>query len=281
MKTLEFNNNIATLDLSTLERTASYEMAKGGLPKNRPIEHFKLVTDLQSNIKKNTKLESKIDVIYTSERQTMQIMHNKADGECPIEKYLLQRVVTKLLISDESKEFQAAVGVSYTDRGIQLVFGTHVNVCSNLMIWGPNFMSTYGTNKVGFSIMMDAFDDWMKRFQEKRSKDMEIIEALQKRKVEENELFEVLGRLIHAAEKNNSLKSDDSSLNVSQTLRLIDNYENRDLTKKTVTAWDITNWGTNNLKPDQDGGDLTSIYNTTHKFSNVIAKHLIPEINLN
>ena len=42
-----------------------------------------------------------------------------------------------------------------------------------------------------------------------------------------------------------------------------------------------SNWGTNNLKPQLDGGDLTSIYNTTHKFSNVIAKHFLLDLNLN
>ena len=132
METLTFENNIATLDLPTLERTAKYEMARGGLPKNRPTEHFKLISDISSNIEKNTKLETKIDVIYTSERQAMQIMHDKTDGDCPIEKYLLQRITTKLLVLDGQKETTAAVGVSYTDKGIQIVFGSQVNVCSNL-----------------------------------------------------------------------------------------------------------------------------------------------------
>ena len=281
MNTLKFKSNVAELDLPTLERTVKYEMGKGGLPKNRPIEHFKLITDLQNNIQDNTKLEAEIDTIYTSERQAMQIMHDGDKENCPIEKYLLQRIATKLTVDDKNKGYKAAVGISYTDRGIQVAFGTHVNVCSNLMVWGPNFMSTYGGNKVGFSIMMDAFDDWMKRFQEKRESDYEIIKALQNREVKENEMFEVLGRLIHAAERGNGPKSDGSSLNVSQTLRLIDNYETERQGKDKITAWDITNWGTNNLKPHLDGGDLTSIYNTTHKFSNVIAKHFLEDINLN
>ena len=281
MSTLKFKGNVATLDLPTLDRTVKYEMAKGGLPRNRPIEHFKLIRDIQSNIKDNTKLDSTIDTIYTSERQAMRVMYEGDPEDCPIENYLLQRVVTKLLINDDSNGFRGAVGISYTDRGIQLAFGTHVNVCSNMMIWGQNFMSTFGTNKVGFNVMMDAFDDWMKRFDEKRNQDMNIIKALKKRKVKENEMFEILGRLIHAAERGNSSKSDGSSLNVSQTLRLIDNYEKERQGKDTITAWDITNWGTNNLKPDQDGGDLTSIYNTTHKFSNVIAEHFIKDLILN
>ena len=281
MSTLKFKGNVATLDLPTLDRTVKYEMAKGGLPRNRPIEHFKLIRDIQSNIKDNTKLDSTIDTIYTSERQAMRVMYEGDPETCPIENYLLQRIATKLLISTKGNEFKAAVGISYTDRGIQLAFGTHVNVCSNMMIWGQNFMSTYGKDKVGFNVMMDAFDDWMKRFDEKRKQDMEIINALKKRKVKKNELFEILGRLIHAAVRGNSSKSDDYSLNVGQTSRLIDNYEKERQGKGTITAWDVTNWGTNNLKPDQDGGDLTSIYNTTHKFSTVIANHFIKDLILN
>ena len=174
MNTLKFKNNIAELDLPTLEKTVKYEMAKGGLPRNRPMEHYKLITSLKDNIQDNTKLEAKIDTIYTSERQAKQIMFN-GEGECPIENYLLERVVTKLLVEDKVKGYKAAVGLSYTDRGIQVAFGTHVNVCSNLMVWGDNFMSTFGSNKVPFDIMMDAFDDWMKRFQEKRESDHSII----------------------------------------------------------------------------------------------------------
>ena len=180
MNTLKFENNIAELDLSTLERTVKYEMAKGGLPVNRPMEHYKLITSLKDNIQDNTKLEAKIDTIYTSERQAKQIMFD-GKGECPIENYLLERVVTKLLVEDKHKGYKAAIGLSYTDKGIQVAFGTHVNVCSNLLVWGPNFMSTFGANKVKFSIMMDAFDDWMKRFQEKREQDYSIVKALQKK----------------------------------------------------------------------------------------------------
>lgn len=278
MDTFNFENKITTLSLPVLKNTLRAEMAMGGLPKNRPIEHYKLIENVCQNVIDNTEITPKIDVIYASEKEAKRFLHNPEDGPCPIEKYLLERITTKILIADKDKETKAAIGISYSDLGIQLVFGTHVNVCSNLMVFGSNFISTYGKNKVEFNIMMDVFDDWMRRFQEKREKDLHIIKALKRERVEENEMFEILGRLIHSAEKNNLCKSDESSLNVSQTLRLIDNYENRDLTKTKITAWDIVNWGTNNLKPEENAKDLTTIYPTTYKFTNAIAKHFIGEM---
>ena len=50
-------------------------------------------------------MEAKIDTIYTSERQAMQIMHDGDKENCPIEKYLLQRIATKLTVDDKNKGY--------------------------------------------------------------------------------------------------------------------------------------------------------------------------------
>jgi len=281
MDKIEFKDGVGIVDLPTLERTARYEGIRGNLPKTRPIEHHQLIRNVLDNIKSNISHGVVTDPIYASERQAMRVMWNGEKEECPVENYLIQRLVTKIMIGDTEKGLNSAVAISYTEKGIQIAFGTNVHSCTNLMIWGQNLMSTFGHNKVNYDAMMDAFDDWMKRFEEKRAFSLDVIAQLKKRKVKEPELFEMLGKLIYEAERSNYSGGNGSSLNVSQTLRLIDNYEKEREEKKVVTAWDICNWGTNGLKPEQDAKDLTQIYDTTHKFSNTIAGHFLPELNLN
>ena len=278
--TINFDDNLAVIDHNTLKKTADYEMARGGLPKSRPIEHHQLITDIVDGIESKTTKKAKVGEVYATERQSMMVGWKASMGACPVDKFLLQRIVTKININDTDTKngLNSAVAISYTEKGIQLAFGTNVHACSNTMIWGDNFMSTWGSNRTEYQAMIDAFDSWMMNFDDKRLRNMEIIQQLKNRLVKESEMFEFLGHLIYEAERANTSK-EIAPLNVSQTLRLIDHYE---VVKdgNPVTAWDITNFGTNDLKADRHAKDLTQIYDTTHKFSNRIAEHFL-DINLN
>lgn len=285
METINFVDGLAELNLSTLQRSTSYELAKGGLPKNRPTEHYQLINDLSSLIKDNTKLTTELESIYATEKNSLRVMYKGDKDKCPVENYLIQRIFTKInIVEPNQKNINVAIALSYHEMGIDIAYGINVSVCKNLLIFGQNHLSTYGHNKIPYNKVLDVIDDWLKRYEEKKQYDYNIVETLQKRKVKDKELFEILGKLIYQAERNNTYHQNGSSLNVSQTLRLIDNYNIKFIDtdkKRTITAFDLLQWGTNNLKPNQDGKDLTKIIDTSNKFSNFIVTELCPEINLN
>lgn len=284
MKLLNFKDSVAELDLPTLNNTAKYQGVKGNLPKSRPIEHAQFLHEIIENIERNTNLKTELSPIYASERQAMRVMWEGDPAACPVENYLIQRIATRIQLKDNFNKMNSSVGISYTEKGIQICYGINVQVCSNMLIWGGNLMSTFGQNKMPYDRMLDAFDDWMLRHEEKRDKNKEIIIALKNREVSDQELFEVLGKLAYSAERSNHIGGNGSSLNNTQVSRLIDNiYDEGTANGELVTrsAWDLTQWGTNNLKADQEARDLTKIYDTTHKFSNTIVEQFLPEINLN
>lgn len=281
---LKFENNLAEINLDTLKSTASYEMARGGLRKSAPIEHHELIHNLCSKVLAITKFKPVLDTIYATEKNTLRVMWKGKKEECPVENHLVQRILTRIdIIEPDQKKLNVSIAVAYHETGIQIAYGTNVQVCKNLLIFGSNRVSTYGQDKVPFDKLMDVIDDWLRRYDEKKERDYDIIEVLQKRKVKDTELLTILGKLIYQAERNNTFHKNGAPLNVSQTLRLIDNY-NIEITNKiskSITAFNLLQWGTNNLKPNQDGRDLTQTIDTSNKFSNFIVKELCPEINLN
>lgn len=290
--TIKFQENLTELDLPTLKKTVSYELAKGGLKKSAPLEHHQLIDQFKSLISSNTKFQPVLEPIYATERNTLRVMYKGDKEKCPVENYLIQRIFTKINIQEENqKKLNVAIAISYHEKGIQVAYGVNVSICKNLLIFGSNRMSTYGGDSIKYDKMYDVLDDWLKRYEEKKERDYNIVETLQRRKVNSDELFVILGKLIYEAERNNTVHKNGASLNVSQTLRLIDNYnliykggpkiEDVGKAAKPVTAFDILQWGTNNLKPNEDGRDLTQLIDTSNKFSNFIVKELCPEINLN
>ena len=50
MKTLTFEELVASVDRDTLAQTAKLELVNGGLPKSRPVEHFQLLNDIEDII---------------------------------------------------------------------------------------------------------------------------------------------------------------------------------------------------------------------------------------
>lgn len=282
MNTLKFENGNAVIELKDLEKTLKLELATGGLKKSAPVEHFTLLNGLMSMaehdtevgtflsqtewgnfgtqvshssmaIVKNPELSFSVDPIHVNDKYANRIQWTGEKDLCPIENYLIKRLVTKINVHRESElEVNQAIAVSYNENGIALAMGTNVKVCSNMNIFGGNLMSTYGANKMPFERMMDLVKHWMQNLNPYHKADMDVIDKLKAISLDSKMVNELLGQLIRQAALSNFTTKIKSPINVTQVCRMIENgseiLTNNDFSN--YTAWDFQNQLTYVLKPN-------------------------------
>lgn len=267
--TLEFENGVAKISLPTLKRTVAYEDARGNLPKVRPIEHVAMLEMIHEMIRnKGISIEEGIDPIYAAESQSMRIGHKDKDQLCPVEKFLIQRIVTKVNFRGND-ELNPAIAVSYTESGIMVSFGVNVRVCTNLSVFGENLWSTFGPNKVPFEKGMEVLAHWLENFNTKVKHDLDIVEKMKQVQIDSIGMDRIIGRLIrNAVLWNSGDKSVNAPLNVTQVHRMIEeghkffNAENRE----NVNLWEMTNFGTAVLKPES--ADMVQLLKNNQSLNN-------------
>lgn len=277
METINFKEGIAKLDLATLQRTVSYEMAKGGLSKTRPIEHHNLISELCDRASNIKGIDLKVDPIYATERQAMRIMHAGNKEDCPVEKYLIQRLTTRIqLISKEDKEMNMAIGLSYNEKGITLAMGPNIWICSNQNVFGNNLMSTYKSNrmdKLPFDKMFQVVESWISNYEEKRNNDYGKIELMQNTIVERGSIPLLYGELIKSAVLFNMNAVDNSPMNITQVTDFIRQSKSEEYevpVTENVKVWDLAQMGTAVLKPHRN--DFTTSYQSLNNFNNFLLK---------
>ena len=238
------------INRETLRSTARYELAKGGLRAVAPVEHFMLLDKIEEMVYKHTGITPVQEPITIEQNQSLRLMWNGAKDQCPTQNYLIQRATTKLNINHPSDtEHNMTVGVSYSEKGIQVAFGTNVRVCSNLSVFGENVFSTWGDKaaRVPFDKGMELLEKWVGNYAELRDRNGNIIKRLKEIEVAPERVEQLFGKLIrNAVMWNAGQKQYDTPFNVTQVHRMIEQgYANPTAT----TAWDITNWGTEVNKP--------------------------------
>ena len=284
-KTISFESGYAILTLEDLSKTIRLELATGGLPKNRPIEHFQLIENIQRKTQDainqsivKTETESNdphlpedltasdqlvttpepsysvgIEPIYISEKHAKRMLWIGEKDKCPIDKYHIERVVTRIIIRDSKNEtLDQAIAISYTENGISVAIGVNVRTCCNMNIFGSNIVSTYGPNRVPYDKLWEIICLWSQNLFSIWKSDIEVIQRLQSIQMDRKITDELIGRLIRKAVLQNHGEKMNSPMNVTQVCRFIEQgaeiLSKEDFTN--FTAWSFTNHMTAVLKPD-------------------------------
>ena len=280
MQTFNFDKGIVEIDNDTLKRTADYELAKGGLPNSRPIEHHAFIETVGNILADRTGMSVTPDSIIIPERHAARVMYKGDKALCPVENYLVQRVLTSLNISVGDDDYGLSVGINFNEKGIEVVYGTKVFVCSNLNIFGKYRIRTYGADKIDYTHTVSLLEHWADNYMSKFESDIRIIDNLKNQKINSEDYHQILGKLIKNAGLSVNNKSIDAPMNVTQTLRMIEESFNSSTNPlpqgffegntEECSLWDMTQWGTAILKPNSN--DVMSVYSHNHKFNDFMLK---------
>lgn len=280
---LNFDKGYVEMDLETLRRTISMELATGGLPKSRPINHFEFIDAVIDIAKKKIApgVAVKVDNIIASEAQAKRLLWAGEKDKCPVEKYYIERLVAKIrfvMEEDEQLGISMALAISFNEQGIAVAFGPEVRICSNQNIFGDNMICTYGDRKMPYDKILEVIGVWMDEFKVKREQDMGMITKLRGITVYENDFFQIIGKLfVNAVGYNSGDKELDAPLNQTQVANMVREYitwlgENptEEGGVADMSLWDVTNFGTMTLKPDS--ANMTTLLQDIRGLNNFLLK---------
>jgi len=274
---LSFTEN-SQINLTTLSNSAIDQLATGGFKPSRPIEHHAFIKWVNHQLEKQFG-STIIEPISISKNHARRInFKGKPEDLCPINQVLITRLVTRIFVPNRSlsvanESLIPAIAISYSDQGIDVAFGSNVFACSNMNIFGSTFFSTYGHNKMNFENLKTMIKSKIMLLDEINNDNSVIVHNLNDITLNEERVRITLNKLFETAVIANMNRStQESILNVTQVIRMQEEVLKRRVIKQVndqpFTAWDLTQAGTEHLKPLSN--DMLTLYPTITKFNKFI-----------
>lgn len=269
IKDIKFEDGLIKLTLPELKTTLTESQIGYG----NKMDHFNFIENIQ-NIAKENNLETEIGDIFVrtggpSQFANVSLVKREAERYItnnPLEAYVMRKLVTKLDFPQfNNTEMKLSIGIGYNQKGYQVAFGTNVNVCNNMCIWGDNYLQTYGPGKLAFDLVFQRLNDWMSLANEKWKQYLEFVNKLKERKLAENLIFAFLGYLLNKA----VINEEQDVFTVTQVSKMT-----RNLVKNGGNdAWQLYNAGTNVLVPSSSR-DFEPIYRQNREFAREIVEFI-------
>lgn len=289
--------NVKDVSLELLSQSLMITDAKGQPPKNRPIQSWELIQSI-TDMATAAKLDVEVAHIYVPKKDSTPVIRKEekelySQGDnIPIGKWLFNKLAVLIKIHHpQDTDTVTALAASYHDKGIQIVWGQNVNVCSNMCVFGGNTVHTFGEERMPFEKIQEILHKWIGEFEIKRALDLSIIRAMKEHVIDEfsieHFLDAMVGRMYRNAVKCVYLGSGRSVFNITQCSSFVQEMEQKlteyrerlveyddavegikeegselltpeSLTKPVLTLWEIYNWGTEILKPENT--DVANVY---------------------
>lgn len=190
-------------------------------------------------------------------------------GKGALETHLLRRVFGKITFPDYADEGHGSgIALNFHQSGLEMAYGNNVWVCSNLNIYGQNFVRTYGENSVHRDKMFEVMENWIHKLDDFRKNDLRVIECMQETRVVNGHA--VIGLLLEEAVKQAYIDSKhDAPLNIGQcsvfTRNVLKDY--KEVLNAPISVYSMQNIASNIIKPHNSGAtDLLLQGNSIGRF---------------
>lgn len=268
---LDFEKSkVQTITLEQLEDTMHENRGDDNTPMHG-IYHFALIHQLLDMCEKHGYDTELYDLFATNnkDKQTPGVSLNdklqEKYGARAVKATTLRRVYANIRIKNfDDESMTTNLALSYTQRGIQVGFGTNVKVCKNQNMLGDGcFASDYATKnhyandpyKTDLKGILAKVETWLTDAEHIVITDREEIERMKKAVITPDDLYKILGLLftIRVATDTNvkeiKYKGDTYPLNQSQLVKFDTDLLIQQKEKGQITAWDFYNAATNLYKP--------------------------------
>ena len=187
-------------------------------------------------------------------------------GERAVEAHTLRRVYANIRIKDfDDDELTTNLAVSYTQKGIQVGFGTNVQVCHNQnMLGNGQFVSDYSVNghytsgenyKTNLAGIFERIGTWLTDAEHINIRDRETIERMKNTIITAEQLYTILGVLLtirvasDTQVKSIKYKGGVYPLNQAQMTKFTESLLVKQQELGRISAWDFYNCATELYKP--------------------------------
>ena len=290
---MELNSNIPVLNevdftqkgalkfnFETLKNTANEQLARGGMPPTRPVEHWQFFQYTKQLLEDSTSMGVDMSPIYITPNHAKRVMWKGAKNEpVPVQHLLVTRAVVLLRSTIQAEvageQVSPTIAISYNERGLEVAFGENVWACTNMNIFGGTRFSTYGQNKRDYNHLKDLLKEYTSTTKDRHERNVNTIGKLADVTMELPKQRELQAKLFEKAVEFNGKTGD--VLNITQNVRMTEEIIKRRNFKENqggvFTAWDFTQAGTEHLKPTAN--DLVSLYPTIDYFNNFVTEEVI------
>jgi hypothetical protein len=165
----------------------------------------------------------------------------------PVKMWIFNRLIARIsMIIPEAESMEgtkASIAFGYNKNGIQIAFGTGVDICSNFCILHGKVFQTYGDNKTGYPELIEVLGAYIDKLPQWQLKEYAMIQTMINTEVgEESDIDELFGILLRSAVLANST-GNLSALNITEVSELV-----REVIKTKPedfrNVWDLYNVGT-------------------------------------
>lgn len=187
-------------------------------------------------------------------------------GERAVEAHTLRRVYANIRIKDfDDEELTTNMAISYTQKGIQVGFGTNVKVCHNqCMLGSGQFVADYSVNghytsgeqyKTNLAGIFSQIGTWLTDAEHINIRDRETIERMKKSIMTPEQLYTILGALLtirvasDTQVKEIKYKGGVYPLNQAQMTKFTESLLVKQQQQGRISAWDFYNCATELYKP--------------------------------
>ena len=263
---------VQTLTLDQLERT---NKENRGDNRNCPhgIYHFALIQQILDMAQQAGYNAEVYDLFATNNRdkQTPGVsLYPELEeryGERAIEAHTLRRVYANIRLKNfDTPDLTTNLAVSYTQKGIQVGFGSMVKVCHNQNIMGEGqFVSDYSVNGMHFAHgdkqktdlagILQTIGGWLTNAEKIFITETETIERMQRSVLTAEQIYTILGMLLAIRVQNDTPIKEIRThvgaypLNQSQITKFTEGLLLQQKATGKVTAWDMYNCATELYKP--------------------------------
>lgn len=268
---LDFEKNkVQTLTLDQLRNT---NLENRGDDRSCPhgIYHFELIQRMLDMCEKHGYHAEVYDLFATNnkDKQTPGVSLypelEKKYGVRSIKATTLRRVYANVRLTDwDDAETTTNLAVSYTQKGIQVGFGTNVKVCHNQNLLGHGrFVADYTISnhyasgeeyKTDLNGIFGRVDGWLEGAESTVFKERSTIEQMKRREVSTSEMMMIFGMLsairVACDSQNKAIRMNDVyPLNQTQINKFVEDSMVMAKNNGHVTVWDLYNIATNLYKP--------------------------------
>lgn len=257
----------------TFDQLKASNLENRGDDRSQPhgIYHFALIQQLLDMCDKHGYDTEVYDLFATNnkDKQTPGVSLypelEKKYGERSVKATTLRRVYANIRIKNfDDGETTTNLALSYTQRGVQVGFGTNVCVCHNQNMMGSGcFASDYSTHnhyandpyKTNLKGIIAKVESWLTDAEHIVITDREEIERMKQAVISADDLYKILGLLftIRVATdtdvKRIKYKGDTYPLNQAQLVKFDTDLLCQQKDNGQITAWDFYNAATNIYKP--------------------------------
>ncbi len=272
----EKDERVKAIDLATLKETISLAEYSGKLPRTRPIEHYDFIEMIGDKATaKNYNIQP--DPIYVAKSEAKRLMTLDPHKVGTPQSYLFNRLVTRVNLVGggfEDEHHQTSIAIGYTDKGLQVGFGTNVKVCQNMCIFAGRLHMTYGQNSVPWAELVELINAHIAALPDICESDNKLLTTMREREISSNDVVKTLGDM-HIQSIKNTYFGEDFALNIGQTNQFTKGIikDSPDVLdgREDMNVYDFYNVGTRILHPDN--AETTTVWPSNRMWGDFVVQH--------